>query len=329
MNAKTKLLLAFALTALVILMIASLGIGRFAVDFNSLVSAFFAGGADSTESMVICSVRLPRILLAVIAGAGLSVAGAAFQAIFNNPLATPDTLGVTSGAAFGAVLAILFGFEGTLLQIVSFFFGLISVFLAYSVSSVRGQRTLLMLILSGLVIGALFTALINLVKFVADPQDVLPSITYWMLGSLSGAKMDNLYSAAPVIGISSLILYILRWKMNALCMPEDEARSLGIPVARLRAVCILCATMISACVVSLFGIISWVGLLIPHFCRLLVGSNNNAVVPASLVFGGLFLLAADTAARSAAEVEIPVSVLTAVIGAPVFLIILRHGRTRL
>ncbi|WP_237178753.1 iron ABC transporter permease [Parasutterella muris] len=329
MNAKTKLLLAFALAALAVLMIASLGIGRFAVDFSSLASALFTGGADSTESMVIGSVRLPRILLAVIAGAGLSVAGAAFQAIFNNPLATPDTLGVTSGAAFGAVLAILFGFEGPLLQIVSFFFGLISVFLAYSVSSVRGQRTLLMLILSGLVIGALFTALINLVKFVADPQDVLPSITYWMLGSLSGAKMDNLYSAAPVIGFSSLILYILRWKMNALCMPEDEARSLGIPVARLRAVCILCATLISACVVSLFGIISWVGLLIPHFCRLLVGSNNNAVVPASLVFGGLFLLAADTVARSATEVEIPVSVLTAVIGAPVFLIILRHGRARL
>ncbi|WP_290149463.1 iron ABC transporter permease [uncultured Parasutterella sp.] len=325
MNAKTKLLLAFALAALAVLMIASLGIGRFAVDFSSLASALFTGGADSTESMVIGSVRLPRILLAVIAGAGLSVAGAAFQAIFNNPLATPDTLGVT----FGAVLAILFGFEGPLLQIVSFFFGLISVFLAYSVSSVRGQRTLLMLILSGLVIGALFTALINLVKFVADPQDVLPSITYWMLGSLSGAKMDNLYSAAPVIGFSSLILYILRWKMNALCMPEDEARSLGIPVARLRAVCILCATLISACVVSLFGIISWVGLLIPHFCRLLVGSNNNAVVPASLVFGGLFLLAADTVARSATEVEIPVSVLTAVIGAPVFLIILRHGRARL
>ena len=322
MNAKTKLLLAFALAALAVLMIASLGIGRFAVDFSSLASALFTGGADSTESMVIGSVRLPRILLAVIAGAGLSVAGAAFQAIFNNPLATPDTLGVTSGAAFGAVLAILFGFEGPLLQIVSFFFGLISVFLAYSVSSVRGQRTLLMLILSGLVIGALFTALINLVKFVADPQDVLPSITYWMLGSLSGAKMDNLYSAAPVIGFSSLILYILRWKMNALCMPEDEARSLGIPVARLRAVCILCATLI-------FGIISWVGLLIPHFCRLLVGSNNNAVVPASLVFGGLFLLAADTVARSATEVEIPVSVLTAVIGAPVFLIILRHGRARL
>ncbi len=320
MNAKTKLLLAFALAALAVLMIASLGIGRFAVDFSSLASALFTGGADSTESMVIGSVRLPRILLAVIAGAGLSVAGAAFQAIFNNPLATPDTLGVTSGAAFGAVLAILFGFEGPLLQIV---------FLAYSVSSVRGQRTLLMLILSGLVIGALFTALINLVKFVADPQDVLPSITYWMLGSLSGAKMDNLYSAAPVIGFSSLILYILRWKMNALCMPEDEARSLGIPVARLRAVCILCATLISACVVSLFGIISWVGLLIPHFCRLLVGSNNNAVVPASLVFGGLFLLAADTVARSATEVEIPVSVLTAVIGAPVFLIILRHGRARL
>ncbi len=320
MNAKTKLLFAFALAALAVLMIASLGIGRFAVDFSSLASALFTGGADSTESMVIGSVRLPRILLAVIAGAGLSVAGAAFQAIFNNPLATPDTLGVTSGAAFGAVLAILFGFEGPLLQIV---------FLAYSVSSVRGQRTLLMLILSGLVIGALFTALINLVKFVADPQDVLPSITYWMLGSLSGAKMDNLYSAAPVIGFSSLILYILRWKMNALCMPEDEARSLGIPVARLRAVCILCATLISACVVSLFGIISWVGLLIPHFCRLLVGSNNNAVVPASLVFGGLFLLAADTVARSATEVEIPVSVLTAVIGAPVFLIILRHGRARL
>ena len=329
MTKKSTTLLAFGLVILLIAAILALGTGRFTISPGDIFAAFFGSSSDESISAVIFNVRLPRIFLAILAGAGLSVAGAAFQAVFNNPLATPDTLGITSGSALGAVLAILFGFGGWVLQTGAFAFGLMTVAIVYFISAVRGERTLLMLILSGLVIGALFTALINLIKYIADPQDVLPSITYWMLGSLGGAKMEDFYSALPIIGLPTLFLWIMRWKLNALSMPEDEAKSLGIPIKKLRALTIMSATLISACVVSLCGIIGWVGLLIPHFSRLLVGNNNNAVIPTSMVFGALFLLAADTLARAGTEAEIPVSVLTAVIGAPVFLIILRKGRTRL
>ena len=279
---------------------------------------------DRTVYSVVVNVRLPRIILALAAGAGLAAAGAGFQALFANPLATPDTLGVATGAAFGAVLGILLGVPAAAVQIMSLAAGLAAVALVFFVSRVKGHTSVLMLILSGLVIAALFSALISLVKYTADPQDVLPSITFWMMGSFTGATSSVLSMGLPFIALGAVGLWLLRWKMNALSLPEDEAKSLGIPVGKLRAAVIVASTMMTASVVSMCGLIGWVGLLIPHCARLMFGADNDKVVPASFLTGALFVLAADTVARSVGELEIPVSILTAVIGAPLFIVLLRR-----
>lgn len=321
---------AFLAAALVLLALLALTLGSFPVSVASAYGAlkdWVIGVAptDPTIYSVVVNVRFPRIILAIVAGAGLAAAGAGFQALFANPLATPDTLGVATGAAFGAVLGILLGLDGTAIQAASLVMGLAAVALVFFVSRVRGQTSILMLILSGLVIAALFSALISLVKYVADPQDVLPSITFWMMGSFTGATLPTLVRGLPFILIGGLALWLLRWKMNALSLPEDETKSLGIPVGWLRAVVIVASTMITASVVSMCGLIGWVGLLVPHCARLLFGANNDKVIPASFLIGALFVLAADTAARSVAELEIPVSILTAIIGAPLFILLLRRA----
>ena len=243
-------------------------------------------------------------------------------------MATPDTLGVATGAAFGAVLGILLGVPAPVVQIMSLAAGLAAVALVFFVSRVKGRTSVLMLILSGLVIAALFSALISLVKYTADPQDVLPSITFWMMGSFTGATPAVLSMGLPFIALGAVGLWLLRWKMNALSLPEDEAKSLGIPVGKLRAAVIVFSTMMTASVVSMCGLIGWVGLLIPHCARLMFGADNDKVIPASFLTGALFVLAADTVARSVGELEIPVSILTAVIGAPLFIVLLRRTGVR-
>ncbi len=310
--------------------LAALAAGRYSLSLAQTVAVLispFAENADVTAAMksVVFNVRLPRVLLALAAGAGLASAGAAFQALFSNPLATPDTLGVATGAAFGAVLGILLGADGFAIQISSLLMGLGAVALVYSISCVRGKTSILMLILSGLVIAAFFSALIALVKYVADPQDELPAVTFWLMGSMTGATLKSLFLGLPFILTGALVLYLLRWRLNALSLPADEAKSLGINLPQLRVAVIVSCTMISAAVVSMCGLIGWVGLLIPHFVRLIVGSSNERVVPASFVYGALFVLLCDTAARSATQMEIPVCILTAVLGAPVFLILLRRS----
>lgn len=325
---RTTLLTTFLLT--IATAIFALGSGRFelsALQVVQTLASCFSDSSSVTEVMksVILQVRLPRVMLAVLAGAGLAAAGAAFQALFSNPLATPDTLGVATGSAFGAVLAILFGVSGLGIQCAALIAGLVSVALVCFVSRIQGRSSILMLILSGLVIGALFSALISLVKYAADPQDVLPSITFWMMGTLTGASTKTLLLGLPFIIFGTLTLWLLRWKLNALSLPEDEAKALGIPVQRLRLIVIVAATMITAAVISMCGLIGWVGLLIPHFARLLIGNNNQHVVSASILLGALFLCVCDTLARCASQMEIPVSILTAVLGAPVFIVLLRRN----
>ena len=295
-------------------------------DTWEAVRTWISGGVPDNRTIysVVVNVRLPRVVLALAAGAGLAAAGAGFQALFANPLATPDTLGVATGAAFGAVLGILLGVNPAFVQLLALLMGLAAVALVFVVSRVRGRTSVLMLILSGLVIAALFSALISLVKYTADPQDTLPAITFWMMGAFTGANAAVLSQGLPFIVLGALGLWLLRWKMNALSLPEEEARSLGIPVGKLRAAVIVAATMMTASVVSMCGLIGWVGLLVPHGARLLFGSDNDRVVPASFVMGALFVLTADTAARCCGEMEIPVSILTAVIGAPLFIVLLRR-----
>ena len=320
-------------TLLLLLVVGALGLGRYGISPHDVVSlllepfgleAELEGKRRVVENLLF-QVRLPRIALAILAGAGLSAAGAAFQALFANPLASPDTLGVATGASFGAVLGILFGATGLGIQFCALASGLLSVFLVLAIARVRGESGLLMMILAGMVVAALFTALISLVKYVADPQDVLPQITFWLMGSMTGATMKALTIGLPFIVIGCLVIHLLRWKLNALSLSPAEARALGLRLPQLRAVVIVSCTMVSASVVSMCGLIGWVGLLIPHFVRLVVGSNNVYVVPASALWGAIFVLLCDTAARTATQMEIPVCILTAVLGAPVFLLLLRRG----
>lgn len=307
----------------------AIGLGRYSLSLSDVLSVFFPSFFDEPASRtvenIVLSVRLPRILLALAAGAGLAVSGAAFQALFSNPLASPDTLGVATGASFGAVLAILWEMGGLGVQLMSLASGLAAVFFVLAISRVRGGgNPILMIILAGMVVGAFFTALVSLVKFVADPQDVLPSITFWMMGSLTGASKMSLLAGMPMILLGAGLLWLLRWRLNAAALPPDEAASLGIPVKRLRAVVIIAATMITASVVSMCGLIGWVGLLVPHAARMLFGANNRYVIPASIVLGAIFMLAVDTAARTMGQSEVPISILTAVVGAPFFIYLLRR-----
>lgn len=273
---------------------------------------------------VIRSMRLPRLLLAALTGAGLSVSGCTFQGLFSNPLATPDTLGVASGAGFGAVLALLFGFGMIGVQASALLFGLLAVLLTGLAGRGFGRNGSTP-ILAGIMIASLFSALISLVKFLADTESQLPAITYWLMGSLESAGYRSLLLGAPPILICTVVLLLLRWKMNLLPLSEDEAVTSGVHLKRLRLTAELCATMITASCVSMCGQVGWVGLLVPHVCRMKFGSNHVALLPASALVGASFMMLVDTAARTVSPKEIPISILTALLGAPFFIRLLRKS----
>ncbi len=272
---------------------------------------------------VVWNVRLPRILLALLIGMGLAVSGAAFQSLFSNPLATPDTLGVANGAAFGAALGILLFDNAVIVQMLSVVFGIVAVALTYSISKVKGKSTILMVVLGGMVTSAFFQALISLIKYVADPETKLPAITYWLMGSMASVSYKTLLGGAPLMIIGIVIIYLLRWRFNILALSEDEARTMGYNLQHMRWLVILASTAITASAVSMCGQVGWVGLLIPHITRMLVGTNNQKVIPVSISLGACYMVIIDTVARSASTAEIPISILTALIGAPFFGYLLR------
>lgn len=304
-----------------------LGIGRYSMSVSETVTTLFSkftnAKVDNTAYTVIFNVRLPRIILAVVVGAGLSCAGAAFQGLFSNPLATPDTLGVASGASFGAVLAMLIGGNMIGIQGMALIFGLISCLITFLIGRSSRRGSIVMIVLAGLVVSSVFEALVSLMKYVADPQDELPVITYWLMGSMSRANYKNLVMGIPFIVIGIIIIFALRWRLNILSFNEDEARSLGVNVKILRAAFILASSMITASCVSMCGQVGWVGLLVPHISRMMRGNNNCKVIPVSISLGAFFMIVMDTFARSATASEIPISILTAIIGAPVFIALLK------
>ena len=308
----------------------ALGIGRIFIapgDVAAALASRFDPGTEVADlvKMTIWNLRMPRILLAALVGAGLSVAGCAFQSLFANPLATPDTLGVASGAAFGAALGILLGFDLIGIQIMGLAMGGAAVALTWLAGSGRDRGGLSYIVLSGIMIGSLFSALISFIKFAADAESQLPAITYWLMGGLDKANYHTLALGAPVI-IAGIILFILiRWRMNLLPLSDDEAKASGVDIRLLRAVTVVAATAITASCVSMCGQVGWVGLLIPHMCRMVFGNNHLSIVPASVSFGAVFMIIVDTMARSISAAEIPVSILTAIIGAPVFIILMRRS----
>lgn len=276
------------------------------------------------EESVVFQIRLPRVLLAMLVGSGLSIAGASFQGLFRNPLVSPDILGVSAGAGFGACIGILISGKTMAIQLSSFAFGIIAVFGAYMISRRRTGTSLLMLILVGVIVGAFFSALIGIVKYVADPEDQLPTIVYWLMGSMAGVSWKDLLWGAPPILIGSIILLLLRWRINILSLGEEEAQSLGINTKWLKRIIIMAATVITATEVSLCGIVGWIGLVIPHIARMLVGPDHKNLLPACISIGALSLLIIDDIARTVTSVEIPLSILTAIICAPFFSFFLRR-----
>lgn len=271
-------------------------------------------------ALVVLSVRLPRVAAAMLVGAGLSVSGAAFQGVFRNPLVAPDLLGVSTGAGLGAAVGILLGLSQEAVQLLAFVFGLLAVASAYGLASWRApaEDWPLRLVLSGVIVGMVFTAGISLAKSVADPDDALPAITFWLMGSLAQARGDDVLRAAPAVCLSLLGLHLLRHKLNALCFGDDEARALGVDTRPLRLCVIAFSTLATAACVALAGVVGLVGLAAPHMARLLVGANFRTLLPASALFGALFLLLADDLARLTFATEIPLGVLTALLGAPAF-----------
>ena len=320
---------AVALAALAALVAWSFSVGRFPVAPGEVASALWStltggeSGLASNVEAVILQVRAPRLVAALAVGAALAAAGAAYQNLFKNPLVSPDILGVSAGCALGAGLAILFSLPVIAIQGLAFAGGIGAVALVVAVGNWVGRRDpILTLILTGVVVGSLFGAGIALVKYVADPYNQLPAITFWLLGSFGGALPGDLAVALPLIAIGLVPLVLLRWRIDLLALSEDEARSLGLDVAKLRLAVIVCATLVTASAVALAGVIGWVGLVIPHAARLLVGASFARVLPLSLVLGAAFMLAVDTLCRTVAATEIPPGVATAFVGTPVFIALL-------
>jgi iron complex transport system permease protein len=320
---------ALAVAAALLMVLVSLGVGRFpisAMEVLSLVSAaLFGGTANAPENadLILFSIRGPRIVAAFAVGAALAAAGAAYQNLFRNPLVSPDILGVSSGAALGAVLGIFMALPLIAIQGLAFIGGLSAVAAIYLIGSslarTHGHDAMLTLVLSGVVIGSLLGSGIALTKYLADPYNQLPAMTYWLLGSFASVTKKDLVVALPVIVLAMLPLLALRWRINLLALPDDEARALGQDVRRLRLIVIVSATLMTAASVAICGIIGWVGLVVPHAVRLLIGAEFSRLLPLTMLIGGTFMLLIDTIGRSVAQIEIPPGVLTAALGTPVFI----------
>lgn len=316
----------------VVLFFLSLFIGRYPMSILTpvklLLSKVFYIKPDWTPMVeaVIFQIRLPRAILAMFVGASLSISGASFQGMFKNPLVSPDILGVSAAAGFGAALIILTGGNAAAIQIFAFVFGIAGVALTYLISRVYKTTPILMLVLSGVVVGSLFSALISVTKYIADPYSRLPQITFWLMGSLASVSMKDVIKVIipMIVGMTGLML--VSWRLNVLSMGDEEARSLGIRTEVLKGFIIVCCTLLSASAVSVVGMVGWVGLVIPHIGRMLVGPDHKVLLPATLSIGACFLLIVDDIARAATRAEIPLGILTAIIGAPFFAYLIRKTK---
>jgi iron complex transport system permease protein len=309
-------------------MLGGICLGRLSIApggvLDSIVAWLRGATTETLEERIVLLVRAPRVLIAALAGIGLAMAGAALQGLFRNPLVSPDILGITAGAAFGGALAILLGESSTVLIGSAFLFGVIALLLVGFISRVDGRSDTMTVVLAGVVVAAMFTALVSLVQFVADPDSTLPAIVAWLMGSFAATTWFRVAIAAPPVLIGVAGLMLLRFRLNLLSLGEDEAKSFGIRVERERWIVFLLVALISGGVVSVSGIVGWVGLVIPHAARLLVGPDHRILIPASGLLGGAYLVAIDTVARNASAAEIPLGVLTAAVGAPIFAILLRR-----
>jgi iron complex transport system permease protein len=311
--------------------VAGLGAGAFPVPLDAYLRSaarLWQGmPPDAPDERVLMSIRAPRVLAGLLVGAALAGAGVVYQGLFRNPLVSPDVLGVSAGAGLGAVVGIFLSLPLPMIQAFAFVGGLATVALVYAIAAaVQGRDPTLVLVLGGVVVGALAGAAISLLKILADPYDQLPAITFWLLGSLASTRGADVWATLPVILLGLLPLVLLRWRIDVLSLGDEEARSLGVEAGRLRAGVIAAATLITASVVAISGVIGWVGLVIPHIARMLVGPGFGRLLPAAMLLGAAYLVLVDTLARTIARIEVPIGILTAVVGAPFFLWLLWRGR---
>jgi len=320
--------LATLATLLIGIAIVSLMIGSYRLTLHDWWSVLAPSAQSGTAEIVLLQVRFPRLLAAMLVGGGLALAGTAYQGLFNNPMVSPDILGASAGAGFGAALGILCGFHVVAIQGMSFAMGLLAVWLAWSIGSGLCRRgdPVLMLVLVGILVASVFTALISFAKYLADPYDRLPAITYWLMGSFAAINSKDIKLSAVPILAGCVPLFLLRWRLNVLCLGEEEARTLGLNTRWIRLIVIISATLITAASVSICGMVGWIGLVVPHLARMVVGPNYKVLVPTAALMGACFLLLVDDVARTVAALEIPVGILTALIGAPFFLFLLMRER---
>ncbi|MEF2842764.1 MAG: iron ABC transporter permease [Oscillospiraceae bacterium] len=315
-------------------LLGSLLVGRYALSPGQLVQMLWTritGGAADwpiSDDKVVFAVRLPRVAAAALVGAALAVSGAAYQGMFRNPMVSPDILGASTGAGFGAAVAILLGAGYFGISAAAFCCGLLAVAAAWLVSRLSKADQAVSLILAGMMISSLFSAGTSFVKLVADTQQQLPAITYWLMGSLSSIKDKDVVFLAIPVALGMIPLFFLRWRMNLLTVGEEEAQSMGVNTRRLRGAVIVCATLLTSASVAVSGMIGWVGLVIPHFCRMLFGYDYRRLIPAGALFGAAFLLAVDDIARLVTTGELPLGILTAFVGAPLFLYLIATGGRR-
>jgi iron complex transport system permease protein len=323
--------LLIACAVLVVGLLLAFTVGRYPVglsDFYELIAAKLTGRAadiPAAAENIILQVRGPRVLAAALVGAALAVAGTAFQGLFRNPLVSPDILGASSGAALGAVIGIFLSLGVFAIQAFAFIGGLIAVAAVYLIgSAVRSRDPVLVLVLTGVVIGALLGTGVGMIKYLADPYNQLPAMTFWLLGSLAATSAADLVPLVGPVLIGSAVLVALRWRMNVMSLPDEEARALGLPTGPLRIAIVAAATLVTSASVAAAGIIGWVGLVVPHIARTLVGPDFARLLPAAALLGGGFLLVIDTLARTMAAIEIPLGILTALVGTPFFIWLLAN-----
>ena len=318
-----------ALALLIVIAVGAMAVGRAMLSPSTVVDALWqlvTGDGDTplVARNIVLNVRLPRVVAAAMIGGALAISGTAYQGLFRNPMVSPDILGASTGASFGAALALLLSLGNMPVRAAAFAGGLAAVFITHAAARYigRGSSQVLLLVLCGMIVSALFQAFVSAIKYTADPDSKLPEITYWLMGSIAKVTWSDLRLFAIPFVLGVVPLLALRWRFNILAFGDEEAESLGVNAAALRLVSIVCATLLTASCVAISGVIGWVGLIMPHVVRFIAGPDNRIVVPLSVILGGAFLIAVDTACRSLMPSEIPLGILTSIIGAPLFFLIL-------
>ena len=305
----------------IVIAIASLCLGQYPLSLAEVFRQLaHLSPLDGVAGQVVWSVRLPRIVMALLAGGALGLCGATLQGVFQNPLVDPHIIGVTSGSAFGGTLAILLGLNAALMMASTFLFGLAALMLVYLIAALQGRESTLVLILSGIILSGFFAALVSLMQYLADSEETLPNIVFWLLGSFATASWHKVLLMALPVACAAMVLFKLRWRINLLALEEKDARGLGVAVTGLRRGVLVC------CAVLVSGSIAWVGLVIPHLARLLAGADHRRLLPTAFWLGGGFMIVVDDLARTLIQAEIPIGIITALLGAPLFTWLLVQSR---